>query len=151
MKISQLLEKFNKDGGLKQLRRYLIIGCSAAALEFLLFASLGFFFKDIHIYVKNSIGYIVGFFFSFLLNRNWAFESKDNWVRQIILYFVLFAFNLFISNIVVNYLAIFIEAHFFEQWLAEMVAKIFSMGVIVIWNFIIYKKVIYVEKPKDSE
>ena len=148
MKINQLLKKLSKDGSIKQLRRYLIIGFSATAIDFVLFSFLGFFFKDINIYIKNSIGYTIGFLFSFLLNRNWAFESKDNWVRQVVLYFCLFAFNLYISNILVKYLAILLETYFFNQVFSELIAKAFSMGVIVIWNFIIYKKVIYVERKK---
>ncbi|MBN1412835.1 MAG: GtrA family protein [Spirochaetales bacterium] len=119
-----------------QFIKYLVVGFSSAALEFsgLWFLVEMLKFKAV---IANLIVYTVIFWFNYLLNRFWSFQSKDNFFKQVLMYGVLFAWNLYI----INYLLF--------GWLVEtigwhyLITKVLMIGLIVTWNFIIYKKVIY--------
>lgn len=81
--------------------------------------------------------YIFVFWFVFLMNRNWSFQSKQNVRRQLFYFLVLFLFNLFFANI---YLLLFFTNVLFIH---PLFAKILVVGLCVSWNFVIYKKFIY--------
>jgi len=120
---------------LAQLKRYLITGFSSAAVEF----SLLYLFKEIFrlpLIEANSIALTIVFWFNFLLNRLWSFKSKNNVGRQLIMYGVLFLFNLAASDAIMYALTSFLHLQY-------LFAKALAIGAVVSWNFILYKKVIY--------
>ena len=156
------LSKYLSDKSLKQLKRYIIVGFSSFAFEYCLFALFykiifNFYYKEgftfaqntalklINIDLKldtfryiiaNTIVYILVFWFNFLLNRFWSFEAKGNLKRQLLLYGILFIFNL----IVINFLMYLFSDIF---GITPLISKVFTMGFVVCWNFVIYKKLIY--------
>ena len=118
-----------------QIMRYLITGFSSAAIEF----TLLFLFKDIakfSVLVANTIALSIVFWFNFLMNRFWSFKSTGNIKKQLVMYLVLFAFNLAASDIIMYLLTVKLSLQY-------LIAKIFAIGVVVTWNFIIYRKIIY--------
>lgn len=126
---------FLTEAGLAQLKRYLVTGFSTAALEI----SLLWFFKSILRFdeiMANTFALTIVFWFNFLLNRLWSFQSKEKLSRQLMVYGPLFLFNLGASNLMMYYAVKVIGIHF-------LIAKVIAIGVIVTWNFIIYKKVIF--------
>jgi len=79
----------------------------------------------------------LGFVLSFLLNRYWSFKSTStNALKQFILYGILFIVNLGISNLL---MMLFIDTF----GIAPMISKIMAIGILMCWNFVIYKKVIF--------
>ncbi len=118
----------------KQFVRYLITGISAALLEYLIFNILFFLTKAL--YVSNTAGMTAGLVLSFALNRVWSFESRGRIDRQLVMYIALFIVNLLISNYAIHILADVIG-------ILPALSKAMVMGMIVIWNFVIYRKVIY--------
>lgn len=129
--VSRLLEPQT----LGQVIRYLVTGLSSAAIEF----SLLFVLKDtagLSMLLSNSIALSIVFWFNFLMNRFWSFRSKMKLGRQLVMYLVLFVFNLGASDLIMYLLT---EALAMQY----LLAKVFAIGAVVSWNFVLYRKVIY--------
>jgi putative flippase GtrA len=70
------------------------------------------------------------------MNRFWSFKSKTSIKGQLVAYTLLFAFNLLASSAIIYILTDFLG-------FIPLISKLFAMGAVVSWNFILYKKVIY--------
>lgn len=119
----------------KQFYRYLVVGFLSFATETSLLYLLTDHFKLWYLY-SNSIAYIVVFWLNFLLNRFWAFQARNNFQRQMVLFLILFIFNLFASNAMMYFLTSVLKVYY-------LISKVFAVALVVSWNFILYKKVIY--------
>lgn len=86
--------------------------------------------------LANMIAYMIGFWVSFTLNRIWSFQSKTDIGRQLLLYSMLFVFNLGVTSFLMYVLSDIIG-------IVPHISKIIVMFAIVSWNFIIFKKIIY--------
>jgi len=133
--LNRIYKFFLGEKSSKQFIRYLIIGFSSFLLEYLLFFTL-FKLLKVNALISNSIAIFIVFWFNFLLNRYWSFESKEKLFKQLIMYLILFAFNITVSNLFIYEASIIIN-------MSPLISKVLIMGAIVIWNFILYKKVIY--------
>lgn len=131
----KLLEFFIGDKSKKQFIRYLITGVSSFVIEYFLFFLL---FKVLSIYelVANTVVITIVFWFNFLMNRHWSFQSKEKLGRQLLMYLALFMFNAVISNLFIYTGVTILE-------ISPLISKVLIMCLIVTWNFVIYKKVIY--------
>lgn len=120
----------------RQLMRYLVTGFTAFGIEYCLYVLL---YKLVGIdYVLSSmVVYALVFGFSFMVNREWSFESTGDIKRQTILYLLLFAFNLVVSNVFLM--------QFFTETLGvnALLSPILKMACVVCWNFLAYKYIIY--------
>lgn len=119
----------------RQFFRYLLVGGSSFALEY------GSFFLLLQVYqlhylIANSIVYPTVSLLNFALNRSWTFNSKNHLGRQALLYLALIGFNFLAGSLLLYILSGQLQIP--PQW-----AKIAVMVMIVLWNFILYKKVIY--------
>lgn len=145
-----------------QMKRYVITGFTGFAIEYFLFLTFdnfvfkrffpgGYSFaKDVVanlfnynlkdstycILLANAIAYVVVFWFNFLVNRIWSFKSKVNIFKQLRQYGALFIFNLIAISALMWFLTDKIG-------IISKISKILVMGLVVCWNFILYKKVIY--------
>ncbi len=132
---NKYLKEYLNPESLPQLKKYLISGISSFLVEYAIFYLFlnAFGFQK---YLSNGAGMFTGFWLSFLLNRYWSFKSKENFIKQLSLYGALFFINLAISTLLMyvfsNILGIVAE-----------LSKILIMGMIVLWNFVIFKKIIY--------
>lgn len=120
---------------LTQFKKYIVIGLISFSLEYVFFYILYSCAKLWYI-TANVIVYIVVFWFNFLMNRYWSFKAKKNLSRQLMLYGMLFVFNL---------LAITGLMYLFSDiaGISPLISKVMVMEAVVLWNFILYKKVIY--------
>ncbi|MDO4754078.1 MAG: GtrA family protein [Bacillota bacterium] len=119
-----------------ELLRYLVTGGSAFLLEYalylLLYRAVGLDYA-----FAMTIVYSALFVITFVVTRKWTFKSKASAKRQLVLYLMLFLFNLLIGN------------YLMMRWLvgagmsAEL-APFIKTAMITCWNFLIYKYVIYV-------
>lgn len=121
-----------------QLRRYLVVGFSTVGLETLVLWILKEYI-GINLIVANTMAYTISFVFNFYLNRTWSFNSKSDISFQLKAYGVLFVFNLFASNMIIHLLTNVVGFYY-------MLSKFISIAMIVSWNFILYKKVIYKDR-----
>ena len=114
--------------------KYLIVGGSSAVIELVLFQLLSAVFA-IPLAVANVTAVVVSTVFNFLVNRNVTFKSTSNLLRSLVLYLILFALNTTFSTVAISLLA----AH----GVYPLVAKVCTMACIVLWNFVLYKKIIF--------
>ncbi|MCD7826435.1 MAG: GtrA family protein [Clostridiaceae bacterium] len=134
-------------GGLAQFIRYLFVGGSSVVVDFAVFELLlhllgiedlllagAFLVKPEK--AANAAAVVIGFLYSFILNRTWAFQSKDNLFRQLGLMILLLAFNTVITSEAVSFLGR-------ELGVAFAVAKLTMQFAVALWNYIIYDKIIY--------
>lgn len=133
---NKFISDFLSASSIKQFKRYLITGFLSFGIEYALFYLIHKILM-LEYLIANVIVYALVFWINFLLNRFWSFNSNKNFLRQLKLYFALFIFNLFAANILLMYLLTDIAG------INSLISKIFVMGSIVSWNFILYKKVIY--------
>lgn len=114
--------------------KYLVVGGSSAVIELVLFQLLSAAFA-IPLAAANVTAVVVSTVFNFLVNRNVTFKSTSNPLRSLVLYLLLFALNTTFSTAVISLLA--------AQGVYPLVAKVCTMACIVLWNFVLYKKVIF--------
>ena len=114
--------------------KYILVGGSTALLELLLFLGLrrgiGFDVASANIL---AMGVATGA--NFLINRNWSFRSKGKISRSFILYISLILFNMVFTTWMITVLV---------SWgILDFWAKFFMMGAATVWNFLLYRKVIF--------
>ena len=113
---------------------YVAIGIASALIELLLFQGL-YYFSPLGIIPSNVIAVLLATVFNFTLNRNVTFKSTTNTFRSLLLYTLLFIFNLCFSSLA-------IQALVNLGW-HSAIAKILTQGCIVLWNFFLYRNVIF--------
>jgi putative flippase GtrA len=118
-----------------KLARYIVIGLSAAALDFSVFIFL-IKITESSLLVANTLAILVGFFWSFILNKLWAFNSIRAPGFQLFLTFLLLLFNILVTSLLIDFL---VEEF---QWPISW-AKILVQTSVVFWNFIIYNYFIF--------
>lgn len=120
---------------LPQFLRYLASGSSAAALELgsyklMLLAGVWYLAAA---FISAGIGLVSAFAF----HKYFVFKKKENTRSHIIRYAILQGANALAQ---VSFVYIFVE--FFS--IDEFIAKILGIGIVVSWNFFLYKIFVYV-------
>ena len=121
--------------------RYLLAGGSAFLTEYLSFLVL-FNVINAKLYVANSLSFCCGLLVSFSLNRSWTFTSDKfhhKYHRQLFMYGALALFNLVFINVLLGILN--------SIGIAPLIGKLVVMVAIVVWNYNIFKNVIF-KKPQ---
>ena len=122
--------------------KYLMSGGFAFSGEYSTFLVV-FYILEFSAVIANTIGFCIGLIISFLLNKLWTFngsEQKHGWKKQAIVYSLLAIFNLLFTNIMIKELV--------DAGTPGYVAKLILMIVVVLWNFIVFKRFIFVSKDK---
>lgn len=130
----------------RQFIRYVIVGGTGFAIEYAIFWTMLLLLPEGSITIgkltlltstaANSVAMFLVFWYNFLLNRKWSFKSTQNPVRQAIMQASLFAFNMVVSNLLIGFCSEVL--HIIPQ-----ISKFLVMGLVVMWNFILYKTVIF--------
>lgn len=122
----------------KQFVRYLITGGSAFLLEYLFYLLMVNVFK-IRYDISSVIVFTTMFVLTFLATKLWTFESKDRTVQQFLMHGALFLFNLIFASY-------YLVRLFVDLGVSVYMAPVLKMAVVVIWNFLIFKFIIYRNK-----
>ncbi len=121
----------------QQFRRYILVGMTAFTIEYLFFF-LMFDALGAPVLVAHSLSFCCGIITSFSLNRQWTFGQTqfNRRIRhQFMLYCLLGLFNLVATNLVLDSLSrVHLDPH---------LGKVFVMALVVGWNFILFKTVIF--------
>lgn len=135
LKENHFISEFLTEKAMAQFKKYLLTGILSFGLEYTIFVTI---YKIIGLWyiTANTITYVIVFWFNFLMNRFWSFESKGNLRRQLYLYSILF-----VSNLVAITALMFVLSDIFG--ITPLISKVLVMGAVVSWNFVLYKKVIY--------
>lgn len=133
--ISNISNAFHKKT-LTQVLRYLVTGSAAFSFEYGLYIVLLNLFQ-VHYLMANVVVYVFVFWFIFLVNRYWSFQSTGDIKKQLFQYALLFIFNLIVANIILMYLFTDVLG------ISPYISPVLKMFVVICWNFLIYKYVIY--------
>ena len=118
----------------KQFMKYIFVGGLTALLELMLFAIFRLIaFFDIAL--SNIIAVTTATLCNFFLNRGWSFKANSNIFRNLILYVFLFLINLSFSTYAIAFMV--------KAGMVDVVAKLVTMILITLWNFVLYRKVIF--------
>ncbi len=104
-----------------------IVGLSGLVIDF----SITILLKEklkIHRYIASSTGFIIAASTNYFLNRIWTFESSDPRILMQYGSFVIIS----VIGLGINNLFLYL----FEKKLPFYVAKLFAIGVTMIWNFL---------------
>jgi len=126
---------FSKHVG-SPLMRYLAVGFTTFAIEYALFCILVDVAR-LNYLLANAMVFSVVFWFNFLANRIWTFQSTVNLRRQLLQYAANFLFILAVPNGILMILL----TH--GLGMNPKLSKVLVMAAVVSWNYIIYKKVVY--------
>lgn len=131
-----MLKKIIQDKkNIVQFSKYIIIGGSSALCELVLFTI--FQILGMGIFISNISSVVIATAINYLLNKFWAFQSRKGSARSLVLYLILFTFNLTFSSKFIMVLS--------NAGIKSVIAKFMSMILITCWNFVLYKKVIFKE------
>jgi len=143
--VSLISEVFYKISGrhiddmvIEQFVKYAVTGFVAFVAEYGTFYLLNHVAKVWYIW-SNSVAMTLGVAISFFMNRYWSFKSKGNFIRQFVSYGILYLINLAISK---GLMALLIDT----VNIKPLISKLIVIGILICWNFIIYRKVIFNNK-----
>jgi putative flippase GtrA len=120
--------------------RYLIVGVLSLGVDYggLLLLYRG---MDAPLAVATTVSFLIGLVFNFLLTKFWTFNSAATKhsvrqsVRQAAMVAVLVVCNIGVTNAVVVWLQ---HIH-----IGPEISKLLTTAMITLWNYILYKKVIF--------
>ncbi len=88
--------------------------------------------------VAQTISFLLGLAVSFTGNRNLTFNTDQDYTHsrtsQLWRYVLLALFNLLLSNVLIHIVAMYTE---------PLVAKLVVMISVMLWNFVIFNKIIF--------
>jgi putative flippase GtrA len=114
---------------------YLVVGITSALIELVLFQVL-YTLIGLDYAPSNIIALTTSTAYNFVLNGRVTFKGVQNKVRCLIKYLLLFAFNTTFTTCAIGFLLGF-------GW-PSIIAKLCTMACVVLWNFVLYRKVIFV-------
>jgi putative flippase GtrA len=121
--------------------RFAVVGVANTlvdALGYALLVTLG-----VPLFAANFASTTTGMLLSFTLNRNFTFKAKDGNVRrQALLFFAVTAFGLWVvqAAIIFAVTAAFPGVHL-------LVPKFAGIAVGLVWNYVLYNKVVFRTRP----
>ena len=123
---------------------YLLVGGSSFIIEYCIFAAL----HSYNIFFAQSVSFLLGAFVSFMGNKYIVFGRSGskyghNTLKQGAMYVLLIIINLFVSNILIGLFTIVLMINPF-------IAKFVTVGCMVLWNFVIYKMIIFKIEDNDK-
>lgn len=113
----------------KEFLKFLVVGLLNAVVTF---GSFYIFYRIFHLYYLFSsiIAYSLGITNSFLWNKNWTFQAKNQNNRVLLIkFFILNFFGLLLNTV---FMKIFVEISFLEPTLAQVMV----IGIVVGINFL---------------
>lgn len=127
----------------RQLLRFGVVGGINTALDFgLLFVFKAF---GLPIGFANILSTGIAFVFSFFANKKYTFKtSGTNVVREMILFVIVTLFGLWVLQTAVIQLTLpWLTGFIKQQELALLVAKLLATVVSLIWNYLLYSRIVF--------
>lgn len=123
-----------------------VIGGINTALDFIILFVLASF--GVKIFIANIFSTGTTFIISFLMNKKITFKSVSNnkkeLIREMILFILVTLFGLWvIQNIVISTAMPIFENLLKNKRISLLLSKLIATIFSLIWNFILYKKVVF--------
>lgn len=135
------LQSFFKNQKLK----FATIGAFNTALDFAILFSLKAL--GINVAFSNIVSTGVTFIFSFILNKKITFNStnktKQENIKEFLSFTIITLFGLWVIQTLVIYIITSILSNILISNITLFIAKIIATIFSLIWNFVLYKKVVF--------
>ena len=123
-----------------------VIGGINTALDFIILFVLASF--GVKIFIANIFSTGTTFIISFLMNKKITFKSVSNnkkeLIREMVLFILVTLFGLWvIQNIVISTAMPIFENLLKNKRISLLLSKLIATIISLIWNFILYKKVVF--------
>lgn len=139
------------DSSLVQFLRYAVVGGAATVVDVTVFTVLS---NMLHInpILSNTVSFIFGLLVNYFMSRNWVFQKQDhNFTKNFLLFSIIGVFGLFLSNFILyllinrNILSLFLKMIYLSdsEEFIKFTAKLVSVFVVLFWNFIARKKIVF--------
>lgn len=132
---------------LKQVVLFGLVGVGSLLIDLTVTTSL-YDFAHFPAYLAGCLGFSSAFFFNFPLNRKHVFNhtkhDKFSMRTQVILYVCLSLFNLMMTGL-------FMQLLVSRAGVQVSLAKISVTAVIAIWNFFVFKYLVFSKRPNLAE
>ena len=127
-----------------------MVGIANTLIDFILLFAL--VYLGVNVLLANIIATGAAFMFSFNGNKRYTFHATgNNLVREVTLFTVVTLFGLWVLQTVVVYLLLpAIEPLVDSDDLALLITKVLATGVSLVWNFVLYKYLVFRE-PKPVQ
>jgi putative flippase GtrA len=118
--------------------KFLMSGGLAAFTEYTSFLVLHHF--GVVLVLANALSFCCGLVISFMLNKHWVFSRKGDGPKQFMMYATLALINLVISSGLIVLLVHNLN-------IPPFISKVCTMALIASWNFFIFQKIIFKDRP----
>jgi len=118
-----------------RISKYLISGFSAFGIDWGTYAlcTRALHFNE---YAANVLSVLMGATFAFLANKYWSFNRRENTGRQSRRFIALAIFNYIFQQFGFVFALSILHIN-------DLIAKVLLIGIMVSWNFLIYKYWVY--------
>ncbi len=125
---------------IKQIFIFGIIGVSNAAVDFCVYIALtrGFSFWTKYYLLANTMSFLVASIYSFFMNKKFSFKDTDH--KNHFIKYIKFLATTIISFLIVQS-CLYVSVQYLQ--ILDIYGKIFGIILGAIWNFIIYKMIIF--------
>ena len=137
---------------LAKIIKFATVGFSAFILDF----SVTYFCKEklkFNKYFSNTLAFIVAASYNFCLNRMWTFDNHTDAIfSQAVLFFSSMTVGLLIGNTIIyllndklniDFVAIFKLPFTDNTKINFYIAKLISVGIVMIWNFVMNNFIVF--------
>ncbi|MFH1443841.1 MAG: GtrA family protein [Candidatus Peregrinibacteria bacterium] len=114
---------------------YVLSGSTAAIVDFGSYAIL--LRLGVWYIAATVVSGVLGFATTFLMNKYVAFKKKNDFMRHLVRFFIVD-----MANIIVGVLVLYALVD--GLGMEKQVAKLLTMGMVVLWNFFLYKFFVYI-------
>jgi putative flippase GtrA len=134
--ITEQIRALWDNGFFKQIIRFIITGALSAGLEFFVYTTLIAYFQ-LHYQYSNVLAFIAANVLNYSLSRNWVFVKGRHSASVEFIAFAVVALIGLGLNILILWALI---GHMQVDY---RIAKIFAIFIVVIWNFISKKTLVF--------
>jgi putative flippase GtrA len=124
------MESFFTKIMLLKILKFGVVGMSGMIIDF----STTYLCKEklkIHKYIANAMGFVLAASWNYAFNRIWTFESHNPHIGfEFLRFFVVSLIGLGINTLILWLLVSKVKLNFY-------VSKLFAIGVVLIWNFVV--------------
>jgi putative flippase GtrA len=119
--------------------KYLAVGIGSFMADYCIFLTL-YYVLGFSTAVAAPVGLVVGLIVNFTINKIWSFGNREikkkDLIRQLTYYVLLVAFNSMFTYMFIEWLK---NSHDVEPRISKLLASVCT----ILWNYIIYKKIIF--------
>lgn len=129
--------------------KFVIIGGFNTVLDFSIL--FGLTFIGVNSIIANIFSTGISFISSFVLNKKVTFKSENKTrkelLREMILFTIVTLFGLWgIQSVIISIVSPIFNNFIDNQSIVLFLSKCFATAFSLVWNFVLYKKVVFIDK-----